>query len=131
MKIGSYKIDPTTLGALIVLVLGGVFVWFTSSEPHREEILAVMLPVVATILASLPAMVRRAAPVLLACVLVPSLVGCGGSTAAGIAGVISVAKPVAIGICEAARFTERVCARHGAYGDETSGGETPAEPAAP
>lgn len=127
MKIGSYKIYPTTLGALIVLVLGGVAVWFTSSEPHREEILAVMLPVVATILASLPAMVRRAAPVLLACVLVPSLVGCGGSTAAGIAGVISVVKPVAIGICEAARFTENVCERHGAYGDETSGGETPAQ----
>ena len=131
MKIGTMKIEPLTLGALIVLVLGGVFVWFTSSEPHREEILAVMLPVVATILASLPAMVKKAAPVLLACILMPAVVGCGGSTAAGIAGVISVAKPVAIGICEAARFTTNVCERHGAYGDESSGGETPAEPVTP
>lgn len=131
MKIGSYRIDPTTLGALIVLVLGGFGVWFTASEPHRTEILGVALPAVATILASLPAMVRRAAPILLACILVPAVVGCGGSTAAGIAGVISVAKPVAVGICEAARFTERVCERHGAYGDETSGGETPAEPVTP
>ena len=130
MKIGTMKIEPLTLGALIVLVLGGVAVWFTSSEPHREEILAVMLPVVATILASLPAMVKRAAPVLLACILVPAMVGCGGSTAAGIAGVISVVKPVAVGICEAARFTEQVCDRHGAYG-ESSGGETPAEPVTP
>jgi len=126
MKIGKMEIQPLTLGALIVLVLGGVFVWFTSSEPHREEILVVMLPVVGTILASMPAMVKKAAPVLLACVLAPAVVGCGGPTAAGIAGVISVAKPVAVGICEAARSTTNVCERHGAY-SESSGGETPAQ----
>lgn len=63
---------------------------------------------------------------LFAIALVTLTSGCGGSTMAGIATVAAVTKPVGVGICEAARFTEDVCERHGAYGPSSSGGETAA-----
>jgi hypothetical protein len=130
MKIGSYKIETTTLVAFALMLAAAIVVWVTSSEPHREEILAAMIPVVATVLASMPAMVRRGAAPIFLVMLAGSAYGCGGGVSAGIATAVSVAKPVAIGICEAARWTTNVCDRNGAYA-ESSGGESESDPAAP
>lgn len=73
-----------------------------------------------------PTVPPPAARVALAIGLGLALVGCGAGTVGTFAAVGAVVKPIAIGICEAARFTETACERHGAYGPtpETSGAET-------
>lgn len=125
MKIN--RIEWPTVAVLALFVAAFVAVWATAEAPHREEILAGLAVVGPTVLALMRAALDvtvKPPPLPILVALCLPLAACGGSTAAGIAGVISVAKPVAVGICEAARFTEDVCERHGAYG-ETSGGETP------